>query len=87
MCTSINARLPITGSAKGAAGWMPVSSVVVGFDHPHHAPFDHALSLDFVNDAMGPGVRVAVELSAESARDLVRQIEAALAAGSAEGLT
>ncbi|HEX2324948.1 MAG TPA: DUF6295 family protein, partial [Chloroflexota bacterium] len=45
------------------------------------APLDHALIIDFLNEAAGPGARVAVELSAESARALVRAIEAALVAG------
>ena len=86
MCTSIMAKLAVTGSAKGAAGWVPVSAAVVSFDHPTHAPFDHALSIDFLNEAAGPGARVAVELSAESARALARSIEAALAAGESEHL-
>lgn len=87
MCTSINSKLSVTGSAKGAAGWMPVSAAVVSFDHPQHAPLDHALNIDFLNEAAGPGTRVAVELSADSARALVRSIERALAQGEAEQLT
>jgi hypothetical protein len=56
----------------------------VYFDHPFHAPLEHALNIDFVDRDRGPGARVAVELSAESARELVRCIEAALdAAGEA----
>jgi hypothetical protein len=80
------AKLVVAGSAKGVASWMPVSAAVVSFDHPQHAPFDHALSIDFLNEGAGPGSRVAVELSAESARALVRSIEAALAAGESEHL-
>jgi hypothetical protein len=34
--------------------------------------------IDFVNEAMGPGARVAVELTAESARGLVQAILATL---------
>jgi hypothetical protein len=45
------------------------------------APLDHAVLIDFVNEAAGPAARVAVELSAASARDLVRAIQAALEAG------
>ena len=86
MCTSITSRLAVSGSAKGTAGWVRVSAAVVYFDHPHHAPFDHALSLDFLNEAAGPGARVAVELSAESARALARGIDAALSAAEAEHL-
>jgi hypothetical protein len=43
--------------------------------------------IDFVNEADGPGARVAVELTTESARQLVRAIEAALAKAEEEGLS
>jgi hypothetical protein len=83
MCTWITQRSEVTGSGKGANGWFPLSHATVYFDHPYHAPLDHALNIDFVNEADGPSARVAVELSAESARALIRDIEAALAAGEA----
>jgi hypothetical protein len=41
--------------------------------------------IDFVNPAQGVGARVAVELSVESARELVRAIQTALEAAEAEG--
>ena len=53
-------------------------------DHPFHAPLDHALGIDFINEAEGGRERVAVELSAQSARDLVEKILAALASGEVE---
>ena len=84
MCTYIVERAAITGSAKGPNGWMKVDTANVYYDHPYHAPLDHALNIDFVNAAGGPGDRVAVELSAESARELVARILAALATGDAE---
>lgn len=81
MCSYIVETTPIAGSAKGAKGWMKVDTANVYFDHPYHAPLDHALSIDFVVAAGEPGDRVAVELSAESARSLVEKILAALASG------
>jgi hypothetical protein len=72
------------GSAKGATGWMRVDTANVYYDHPYHAPLDHALGIDFINEAEGGRERVAVELSAESARALVAQILAALDHGEAE---
>lgn len=83
MCTWITQRSTVTGSGKGAGGWFPLTHATVYFDHPFHAPLDHALNIDFVNESAGPGARVAVELSAESARALIKDIEAALAAGEA----
>jgi hypothetical protein len=56
------------------------------FDHPYHSPAEHTLNLDFLNEGEGPSARVAVELTADSARALVRCIEEALAAaGDAAG--
>jgi hypothetical protein len=40
----------------------------VSYDHPYDLPLEHALNIDFVNEAAGPGARVAVELSVEAAR-------------------
>src|SRR3954462_7235744 len=83
MCSYIVEKAKIFGSAKGAKGWMTVDTANVYYDHPYHAPLDHALSIDFVNVADGARERVAVELSAESARELVKKILAALATGDA----
>jgi hypothetical protein len=55
-----------------------VDTATVYFDHPFHAPLEHSLNIDFVNEAAGAPARVAVELSAESARELVRHIQAVL---------
>ncbi|HVB90946.1 MAG TPA: DUF6295 family protein [Acidimicrobiales bacterium] len=83
MCSYVTVPTRIAGSAKGPTGWFPVTSASVYFDHPFHAPFDHTLNIDFADPARGPGARVAVELSAESARALIRSIESALAAAGA----
>ena len=83
MCTYITEIGKIGGSGKGATGWFNLTQANVYFDHPYHAPYDHALNIDFVNPAMGPAARVAVELSPQSARELIKLIEAALAAGEA----
>ncbi len=79
MCTMIVHRAKIDGSGKGAQGWFSVREANVSYDHPYHVPLEHALNIDFVNEAEGPGARVAVELSVEAARSLVRTIEAVLA--------
>ena len=79
MCTNVTHSLAIAGSAKGPSGWFAVDTARVYLDHPFHAPFDHTLNIDLVNEAAGAPARVAVELSPASARELVRQIEAALA--------
>jgi len=74
MCTMIADRVAVSGSAKGPQGWFEVNRAYVGYDHPVHAPLEHALSLDFVNDEASPGMRVAVELTRESARALAEHL-------------
>jgi hypothetical protein len=83
MCSYIVEKAAVAGSAKGANGWMRIDTANVYYDHPYHAPFDHSLNIDFVCEADGGRERVAVELSAESARALVERIMAALATGQA----
>jgi hypothetical protein len=85
MCTYVTMRADIDGSAKGPQGsWFHVTNATVYFDHPVHAVAEHTLNIDFADPAKGPSARVAVELTAASARDLVAAIESALAAAPAE---
>jgi hypothetical protein len=79
MCTYNTEKVEITGSGKGASGWFSVTDATVYFDHPVHAMAEHTLNIDFLNPAKGPAARVAVELTAESAKALAAAIEAALA--------
>ena len=81
MCTWICEKTDVVGSGKGAHGWFTIDRANVSYDHPVHAPLEHAVLIDFVNASMGPGARVAVELSVESARGLVRAIQSALELG------
>jgi hypothetical protein len=71
-------RAEVEGSGKGSAGWFTITRANVSYDHPFDAPLEHALNIDFVNESLGPGARVAVELSAQSARSLVETIQAVL---------
>jgi hypothetical protein len=81
MCTMIVEKAEIAGSGKGPQGWFALRQANVSYDHPFHAPLEHAVGIDFVNESEGLSARVAVELSPESARDLVSAIETALARG------
>ncbi|MCB8944196.1 MAG: hypothetical protein H6658_10620 [Ardenticatenaceae bacterium] len=85
MCTMIARKVTIEGCGKGREGWFDVNQANVSYDHPFNAPFEHALNIDFVNEAQGLGARVAVELSAEAARSLVDTILAVLAEADAGG--
>ena len=79
MCTMIVQQVKIEGSGKNSQGWFKLSEANISYDHPFDAPFEHALNIDFVNEAQGPGARVAVELSVEAALSLVETIQAVLA--------
>ena len=84
MCTYLTEKVSVSGSAKGPTGWIRVTDATVYFDHPVHAMAEHTLNIDFLNPGRGPSARVAVELTAESARELAKAIEAALASVPAE---
>jgi hypothetical protein len=80
MCTYATVHTDLEGSAKGPESkWFRLTNGTVYFDHPVHAMAEHTLNIDFADPSKGPGARVAVELTAASARELVGAIEAALA--------
>ena len=85
MCTMIVEKVKVDGSGKGMRGWFKLEQANVSFDHPFSAPLEHALNIDFVNESQGPSARVAVELSEQAARELVRTILAVLDQAEARG--
>ena len=87
MCTMITERALIDlGRGKNGADWFVVDEANVSYDHPYELPLEHALNIDFVKGAGSPGSRVAVELSVEAARTLVRTIESVLAEADRRGV-
>jgi hypothetical protein len=79
MCTYATVTTALDGSAKGPNGsWFHVTDATVYFDHPVHAMAGHTLNIDLAAPAKGPAARVALELTAASARELVAAIQAAL---------
>jgi hypothetical protein len=78
-------KVKIEGSGKGLNGWFPLSQANVSYDHPFNAPYEHALNIDFVNESQGLGARVAVELSEQAARELIRAIQNVLDQAEAGG--
>jgi hypothetical protein len=84
VCTYVTETIKVAGSGKGPKGWFRLTDATVYFDHPVHALADHTLNIDFANPSRGADARVAVELTAESARVLVAAIQTALAAAPAD---
>ena len=84
MCTSIVEIVDASGAGKTGDGWIDLTHAVVSYDHPHHALLEEAITIDFVNRAMGPEARVAVELTLESAKELSLALARAIAAAEIE---
>jgi hypothetical protein len=80
MCTSIVEIVRASGAGKGSDGWFDLTNAVVSYDHPHHALLEEAINIDFVNPALGPGARVAVELTLGSAKELSAALAKAIEA-------
>jgi hypothetical protein len=84
MCTSIVEIVGADGAGKGDGEWFRLTHSVVSYDHPHHALLEDAITIDFVNRALGPGARAAVELTLESAKELSGALIRAIAAAETE---
>ena len=84
MCTSIVEIVGAGGAGKGSDGWFDLTHSVVSYDHPHHALLEEAITIDFLNAALGPSARVAVELTLEAARELSGALVRAIAAAEME---
>jgi hypothetical protein len=80
MCTYATVKTPLQASAKGPeSSWFKVTDGTVYFDHPvHNMAAEHTINIDLSNPDQGPSARVAVELTAASARELMAAIQAAL---------
>jgi hypothetical protein len=71
-------------SRRNFDGWFDLTHSVVSYDHPHHALLEEAITIDFVNSALGPGARVAVELTLQSAKELSGALSRAIEAAEIE---
>jgi hypothetical protein len=79
MCTYQTVCICVVGSGKGpGASWRRVCDATVYFDHPVHALAEHTLNIDFTDGSQDAGARIALELTADSARRLAAAITEAL---------
>jgi Family of unknown function (DUF6295) len=84
MCTSIVEIVAAEGAGKGNDEWFALTHSVVSYDHPHHALLEEAITIDFVNQTLGPAARAAVELTLDSAKALSGALLRAIAAAEIE---
>ena len=78
MCTMIVDNIKATGSAKGRDGWFSITDISVSYDHPFHAPLEHALNIDFMARSQSGFQRISAELTAADALELIKSIEKVL---------
>ena len=74
MCTGLVQRAKVSGAGKSPDGWFELDEVSVTYDCSYHTTMPQGVNIDFLNEAKGPGARVAVELDPRSAMDLVHAI-------------
>ena len=84
MCTSIVEIVAAEGMAKKGDSWFPLSIAVVAYDHARHAPLGDVITLDFLNNDLGPGARAGVELSLDAAKELRAALDRAIMAADIE---
>lgn len=84
MCTSIVEITGVDGAGRGDRGWFTLTHAVVSYDHPHHAFLEEAITIDFVNETMGPESRAAVEITLDSAKAFRAALDRAIAAAEIE---
>lgn len=85
MCTGIVENTRVTGNGKGPNGWFRLDQASVSYDHPDHAQTERAVIIDLLSETAGPESRIAIELTPQSARDLVNAILASLSRGEGKG--
>jgi hypothetical protein len=78
MCTSIVEIIPAEGMAKRGDEWFPLTQAVVAYDHARHAPLADVITLDFINAGLEPGARAGVELTLETAKELLAALDRAI---------
>jgi hypothetical protein len=79
MCTSIVEVIAAEGMGKREDEWFELTHAAVAYDHARHALLGDVITLDFINDALPPGARAAVELTLESAKALHAALGKAIA--------
>jgi len=84
MCTSIVEIIEAEGMAKSGSEWFDLTGAVVAYDHARHAPFADVITLDFVNSNLDPGARAGIELTLNSAKELLAALDRAIAAAEFE---
>src|SRR5258708_32832284 len=72
------------GMAKRGDEWFALTQAVVAYDHARHAHLADVITLDFINAGLEPGARAGVELTLDTAKELLVALGRAITAAEVE---
>ena len=81
MCTMISEKVDVKGSGKKTNNWIPLDSCDIYYDHSTYVDCEHSITLSFKNEMNPIDSRITVEITPESAKDIINKINAALEKG------
>jgi len=79
----ISKTIPIKGSAKESEGWFDINTINISYDHPFEADLGYAINLDIPNQSSEKFSRIILELSPQSASNLIEGLQQVLSSGHA----
>ena len=81
MCTMIAEKAKVKGSGKKIKSWIPLDSCDIYYDHSTYVDCEHYITLSFKNDMNPIDSRISVEITPESALDIIEKLNIALNKG------
>ena len=74
MCTMISQKAIVKGSGKKTNNWIPIDSCDIYYDHSTYVDCEHSITLSFKNEMNPIDSRITVEITPESAQDIIKKI-------------
>ena len=71
----------VKGSGKKTNNWIPIDSCDIYYDHSTYVDCEHSITLSFKNEMNPINSRITVEITPESAQDIIKKINEALKQG------
>ena len=78
MCTMISEKANIKGSGKNSSNWIPIDSCDIYYDHSNYVDCEHSITLSFNNKLNPIESRITLEITPESAKEIIEKINLAL---------
>tara|TARA_Y100001970_G_scaffold1130_1_gene1321 strand:- start:6160 stop:6408 length:249 start_codon:yes stop_codon:yes gene_type:complete len=77
----ISEKANVKGSGKKSNNWIPLDSCDIYYDHSTYVDCEHSITLSFKNQMNPIDSRITVEITPESAKDMMDKIKIALEKG------